>query len=425
MYKKFLVIKLRHIGDVLLATPVFKTLKENFPQASISALVNKGTEDVLKNNPFIDEIITFDRNIKKLSPLKKGLEEFKFLQRIRIKKFDTTIDLTGGDRAAIISFFSGAKRRIGIKSKGFIGKSYLYTHLFEIDSTKHKVLQNIDLLAKAGLKTSKPKLILKVTENEKQWAEKLLLSCHSGVSSSHPDSSLSPSNVCQCHPERNEVYPHFKNQYKTVLIHPTSRWLFKCWKDEYVAEIIMWFMSQGYRVVLTSSSEEKEMKKIKSILSHVHSNLIHEPKSAFTESLVTPSENLICPSSQSDEIPPLINLAGKLNLRQLIAICSVCDIYFGVDTAPMHIAAALGKPTIALFGPSGAFHWGPWDNEADEEPYKSRNGIQRFGKNLVIQRNWQCIPCGQDGCKGSKISKCLYDIKPEEVIEFFPKINLF
>lgn len=125
-----------------------------------------------------------------------------------------------------------------------------------------------------------------------------------------------------------------------------------------------------------------------------------------------------------EESPPVINLAGKLTLRQLIAVSSVCNIYFGIDTAPMHIAAALGKPVIALFGPSGAFHWGPWDNEANEEPYQQKNGIQRFGKNVVIQRNWQCIPCGQDGCEGSKISRCLFDIKPEEVIEIFSGLKL-
>lgn len=376
MYKKILVIKLRHIGDVLCATSVFKAIKENFPQSHLSALVNKGTEAVLEHNPFIDEIITFDREIKSFPAWKKFIQEIKFLKKIRKMGFDTTIDLTGGDRAALISFFSGARLRIGIKSKGFIGKHYLYSHLFEIDGKRHTVMQNLELLEKAGLKTGKPEVILKVTDEEKQWAEKLL----------------------------------FGSQTKTVHIHPTSRWLFKCWKDEYMAETIKWFISKGYRVVLTSSSEDREIKKVQSILSYIDPSLICEPS--------------VYNSEQSKNFA-IINLAGKLTLRQLIAVSAVCDIYFGIDTAPMHIAAALGKPVIALFGPSGGFHWGAWDNETDEQPYPKRNGIQKFGKNIIIQRDWDCIPCGKDGCNGSKISKCLFDIKPEEVIEILEKYLKF
>jgi len=157
MYKKILVIKLRHIGDVLLTTPVFKALKENFPQAHISALVNKGTEAVVENNPFIDQIITFDRGIKRLNALRRFSEELKFLRKIRKMQFDTTIDLTGGDRAAIISFLSGAKLRIGMKAKGFIGKQFFYTHLFGIDGRRHVVLQNLEVLEKAGFKVASPK----------------------------------------------------------------------------------------------------------------------------------------------------------------------------------------------------------------------------------------------------------------------------
>ncbi|MCM8808235.1 MAG: putative lipopolysaccharide heptosyltransferase III [Candidatus Omnitrophica bacterium] len=372
MYKKILVIKLRHIGDVLLSTPVFKALKENFSQSYISALVNKGTEAVLENNPFIDEIITFDRNIKKKPIISRFTEEIKFLRKIHKKNFDTTIDLTGGDRAAIISFFSGAKVRVGIKSKGFIGKTLFYTHLFDVDGSRHVVLQNLEIIERMGLKINNPEIVLNVTDEEKKWAEKL-------VSNS--------------------------NSHRKVIVHPTSRWFFKCWRDEYMAEIIKWFISKGYKVILTSSSEEKEIKKIHSILSYIDPSLNYTPSFLSVE-----------------ESPPLINLAGKLTLRQLVAVCSVCDFYFGIDTAPMHIAAALGKPVIALFGPSGAFHWGPWDNEALGELYSKRNGIQRFGKNIVIQRDWNCIPCGQDGCEGSKISKCLFDIKPDEVIKILESI---
>ncbi len=386
MYRKILVIKLRHIGDVLLATPVFKTLKENFPSSHITALVNKGTEAVLENNPHIDEILTYDRDIKKLPPFKRYKEELKFLRKIRNLGFDTAIELTGGDRSALISFFSGAKKRFGIKAKGFLGKKFLYTKTFSFDGAKHIVLQNLEILEKMGLKIKKPKIILHVSEEEKNWAEKLIL----------------PSGR--------------KLNEKIVHIHSTSRWSFKCWKDEYMAKVIKWLLNNGCRVILTSSKEDRELEKIKAILSYI------DPKWVCHLSV---NSGQFKENSVTSQIYPLINLAGKITLRQLIAISSISDMYFGIDTAPMHIAAALGKPVVALFGPSGAFHWGPWDNEVCENPYSKRKGIQKFGKNIVIQRDWKCIPCGQAGCEGSKISKCLFDIKPEEVIAILSSILIF
>lgn len=126
---KILAIKLRHIGDVLLIVPTLRALRENFPYAHLSVLVNSGTEQVLADNPLINEIIVFDRSIKSMSQLRKYKSEICFLRSVRKKSFDMTIDLTGGDRAAILSLISGAKYRLGWESKkGFIGKG-IFTHI--------------------------------------------------------------------------------------------------------------------------------------------------------------------------------------------------------------------------------------------------------------------------------------------------------
>jgi heptosyltransferase-3 len=86
----------------------------------------------------------------------------------------------------------------------------------------------------------------------------------------------------------------------------------------------------------------------------------------------------------------------------------------------MHIAAAVGTPVVALFGPSLTHRWAPWP---DQELFASKielrnhykNGCYHLGHHLVIQKDWECIPCGQDGCKGTKQSKCLDEINVKQV----------
>jgi heptosyltransferase-3 len=376
--EKILIIKLRHIGDVLLSFPVFRALRENFPDAHISVLVNKGTEKVLTGNPFINEIIVFERDIKKMNHFKKYAEELSFLKCIQKKRFDMTIDLTGGDRAAIISFISGARYRLGWKSKkGFIGKKYLYTHLSEPDRKSHIVLQNLDIIKQFGIGTDNLSIDFHVSEEDSIFVK----------------TTFKINNI--------------KKDDTVVHVHPTSRWLFKCWKDEYMAEIITWLVEQGIKVVVTSSPDKKEMDKVKRILSIV---------SEFTPPHIPPLPKGC--------IGGVIDLCGKITIKQLSAISEVSDLFFGIDSAPMHIAAAVGTPVIAMFGPSGAFHWGPWDNnqstknktkKSEKTPYPNRNGFQTFGMHTVIQRDWDCIPCGNDGCNGSKKSRCLEEISTEEV----------
>ena len=384
--KRILVIKLRHIGDVLLTVPVLRALREHFFDAHISVLVNSGTEQVLAGVPFINEIILFDRNIKNLSLMKRYTREISFLKSIRKKSFDMTIDLTGGDRAAIVSLTTGAEYRLGWKPKtGFVGKKHVYTHFCEPGGKKHMVLQNLDIINQFGIKTENLSVDFYIPEAARTFIKRIF-----------------EDNNIPVNPPLSKVG---QRGVKVMHVHPTSRWLFKCWRDEYMAEVITWLLEQDIKVLVTSSPDKKELDKARRILSLV---------SEFTRSRI--------PTLVRGGI---IDLCGKTSIKQLGAISEASHLFLGVDSAPMHIAAAVGTPVIALFGPSGAFHWGPWDNSesimqeggSQKTPYPKRNGIQSCGIHTVIQRNWDCIPCGKDGCEKSKISKCLEDIKPDEVKE--------
>jgi heptosyltransferase-3 len=338
--KNILVIKLRHIGDVLLTVPVFRALRKSFPDAHISALVNAGTEEVLIGNSLIDDIIIFDRRVKAAPTGKKFSQEITFLRDIRSKGFDMTVDLTSGDRAAILGLASGARYRIAYHPEGgFAGKRFLYTHLADKDGSQHMVMQNLDVVKQFGITTEDLMVDFFVPDDAKEFAG-------------------------------NVFKKHSINASDTVIhIHPTSRWLFKCWKDEYMAQVIDWLLDKGSRVIVTASPDEHEMQKARNIISLLH------------------------------DTSKIIDLCGKTTIKQLAAVSARSNLFLGVDSAPMHIAAAVNTPVVALFGPSGEEQWRPWGR----------------GHSTLIKK-LGCKVCRQCEIDGVKVRRCLEAIGPDEVI---------
>ncbi len=365
--KKILVIKLRHIGDVLLTVPAIRALKESFPGSEVTALVNSGTEEMLAGNPLVKEVICYERSVKSLSAVLRAAEEVRLVKRLRREKFDMTVDLTGGDRPALLGFLTGARYRLGYRPKGgFKGKKLLYTHLAERPAVRtHTVLTDIGLVRAFGIDTKDLTVDIFTAKEDDSFVENAL---------------------------KEAGY----RGGPIVHAHPTSRWLFKCWTDSGMASVFDRLQNEGFTVVLTSGPEDKELKKIASIISLMKT------------------------------LP--VDLSGRLKLKHLAGLSRRAEFFFGVDSAPMHIAAASGARVVGIFGPSGAFDWGPWDNgeikkrgyEGREtsgvnSPYPKKGGVQSFGGNTVIQEERDCVPCGKDGCDGSKKSDCLDVITPEAV----------
>ena len=126
-----LVIKLRYIGDILLATPVLHALREHFPEARLTMAVNRGTEDILKWNPDVNEVLVVDRG----GPLVQA----HFLRTIRRRRFDCVIDLTDGDRSAILTRLSGTPLRIGFNEERR-WRGLLYSRVIQVrPSVVHRV----------------------------------------------------------------------------------------------------------------------------------------------------------------------------------------------------------------------------------------------------------------------------------------------
>lgn len=339
--KKILIIKLRQLGDVLLTGPVFSALKNHMPEAEIDAYVYSEAIPMLEGHSAISQCLVYDRNWKKEGFFKKLWYEWKVLRRIRAEGYDLVINLTEGDRGAIAAKISRAKIRVGFdpKGSGLFGKKKLYTHVVKnCPSLRHTVERNLDAVRRIGIFPSQQQrdLLLHIPETD----------------------------VAKMRDLAGEGF---------ILIHPTSRWKFKCLPAQKMRQLVQIFAERGHSLVFTSGSDPEELAMIAQIV-----------------------EGISC-----------LDLSGKVSLKELGALIQLSSAVICVDSLPLHMASALKKRVIAIFGPSSDVTWGPWRNPAAQ----------------IVSQNFSCRPCYQDGCGGSKVSDCLATLPVEAVLRAFDQGN--
>ncbi|MCZ4059790.1 putative lipopolysaccharide heptosyltransferase III [Pantoea sp. LMR881] len=296
-----LLIKLRHHGDMLLTTPVINALRRRYPHASIDVLLYQETRPMLEAHPAVRRLHLIDRKWKNEGSWRKFAHERALLADIRACHYDLVINLADQWRAAMITLLSGAPLRIGFaykKRDNFVWRRCHNQLVSTADHGKlHTVEQNMSALAPLGISRTDARASMHYSETDKQKVLSLLA--------------------------ENAVSSPF------IVVQPTSRWVFKCWEDEKVAATIDQLAQTGRKVVLTAAPDKKELHMIE----HIQS---------------------LCQSSD------VVSFAGKLSLPQLAALIDQAHLFIGVDSAPMHMAAALDTPCIALFGPTKLQHWRPW-----------------------------------------------------------------
>lgn len=364
--RSILVVKLRHIGDVLLSSALFGNLRELFPQARICALVYDGTEEMLQGHPAVDRIYLSSRGLRQASLWKRLQCEASLLMQLRRERFDVVINLTEGDRGAIAALVSGAAWRVGVDSlgQGLIGKNRIYTHIIpRVMTGLHAVEQNLESLKILGFQPVSTRVSFYFSDADAESARTRL----SAV-------GLRPGGFFQA---------HF-----------TSRWMFKTMPPAKVACLLEQLTERsGLPCLLTSSADPKECRYLDELRRHMKTVPAH---------------------------------FADMRLKELGAVTSMSRFFAGVDSAPMHMAAALEVPVLGVFGPSTARIWGPWDNGNDRNPYTDERGVQCSGKHLVLQSDRDCVPCLRDGCNGSKVSDCLdFDDGVLEAVaaRFIDKLN--
>ena len=306
MYKKILVINLMHLGDLMLVTPVLRTLRKNFPAAHIALLADKKLGDLVILNKHLDECILID---------KKGVDNniinfAKFIFKIREKNFDLVINLHRNERASALAAFSGAKKIVGY-SKPF------FSLFFD------KVLPN------PSIAQLKPKYIPGSQHQVKSHFDVLREAC--GITN-FDDGGLEMWISDETKLDAEKIFnENFPPNTKVVAFNIGASWLTKRWLDDYFAICADNLIKRGYGVAFLGGPMDEEIVSA-------------------------------CVDKMGEKNNPLMKIfTGKFSLALVAGFLDKCVLFLTTDSGPMHIGVARNIPIVTMFGASPVPGFYPYD----------------------------------------------------------------
>lgn len=335
--RNILIIQLGDIGDVVWSIPAFRAVKEFYAEAHLSLLVRGGTGRLLAGDPVIDRIFEVQGSVTTL--FNRLHKDLLLIRALRRERFDFVLDLRLDDRGAYMARFTGAPIRVTQYNKNLPWRNRFFTHLVHPSSSEGSLRgaaeQSLRIIREFGIQPRDPVPRLVIAEATLHRASRLLAEA-----------------------DLDESMPW-------ITLNPFSRWQYKEWGDEKWAEIIAWVWNRyGIATVIVGAAAERER----------------------AEYIAGRRDVAVC------------NLAGKTELNELAGILSLSRFHIGVDSAPPHIAAAVGTPTAIIYGPSSWIDWAPLGDD-----------------HVVIVPDCECAPCHRKGCDGEGWSRCLEEMGVDTV----------
>ena len=188
MNKKIVIIRMDRIGDVILSTPAIKAVRDAYPDSKIAVIVRSYAREVVEGNPYIDEVITYDKSGKE-----KGLlGKIRFIAGLRNRRFDLAIVLHPKNSSHILTYLARIPERLGYDRKmGFLlTKKVPHTKQYGL---RHEIDYALDLLSYINIKSSDRSLYMPVSasseEKIRSLFDKNIISPSDQVITIHPAAS--------------------------------------------------------------------------------------------------------------------------------------------------------------------------------------------------------------------------------------------
>ena len=338
-----LIVKLSAIGDVSHTLPSLSMLRRCWPDATISWVVEEASADLLCDHPALDRLIV-SRRKKWLAELRRGRiakpfrEMGAFLAELREQKYDIVIDFHGLFKSAVIVLLSGGKRKLGYRSLQE-GSGLFYNEKIPEEMKKHAVERYLDFVRYLAGKENRncpeetPAFRIAIGEKEEKRISDLLIENADAQQRSMPP---------------------------FIAVSPVAFWQTKLWEDEKFAFLCDRVQSELQTGVVMTGENPERLEQIRKLMK-----------------------------------TKAVNIGGKTSLRELAALYRRAALLVTTDSGPMHLAAAVGTPVIALFGPTDPSRTGPYG------PH-----------HRVISKGIPCSPCFRKQCANPR---CMTEISVEEV----------
>jgi lipopolysaccharide heptosyltransferase I len=343
--RSVLIIKLTSLGDVIHTLPVASALKRSFPFLKLHWVVEDRCASLLENHPDLDSVVVYPRQeIQSLMARRKWGQALGKLRALRSSLANLHIDLSLDLQGLAKSGLMAwfAKAPHRIGCSGLKEFSHLVSRSLPGGEDLHAVDRNLQVAAYLGARTFSPEFVLGLRDEERRWADDFLKS--SGIS----------------------------HTGRLAGLHLGASLPQKCWPlSKFMTLVDTLAHASDYKIILLGDAGDKER--------------------------IKPFQDRL---SQG-----IVNALGKLSLRQLMALTACCRLFVGSDTGPLHLAAALGLPVIALCGPDDPKWTGPYGPG-----------------NRVHYKRFPCSPCNKSPvCEGRY--DCMEAIEVEEVLASFQSVT--
>ena len=333
-----LFVRLSYIGDILHATPAARWLKEQYPDAKLHWIVTPSMVELLDGNPYVDKIIPWERDeyeahSKKLHIPTMWRMWWELKAKLEPYKFDVAVDVQGRLITGLVLLASGAPIRLGLG--GTKELNWLFTNYKTKPSTDHVIKRYVEvaqLLKEAVTKQANIETPLKTVDN---GLDPETLHTVSAKKMYHMDYYV-PS----------KLHTWAEEQWKTIDNHSSLN------RGE-VEKPLRVGLVLGTSWATKEWPQEKWYSLIKSLQYRANFVCLGGPKEATQYKPLMDS----LAAEGIDQI--ILNMLGKTTLQEVGALIESCDVVVTADTGALHIALALNKPVVALFGPTDPKLWGP------------------------------------------------------------------